>query len=88
LLSDMGTLRRDRVTADAEIGDVISQSLAASLTTSTATNADIFSAAFVACKLNPKTLFSVRNPLHGGHGHLELAITRSASSYFGQQLFR
>ena len=42
-----------------------------------------FSVAFVACKLNPKTLLRVRNPLHGGHGSLELTIAKAANSSCG-----
>ena len=45
--------------------------------------AGVFNVAFVACKLNPKTLLRVRNPLQGGHGNLELTIAKAANSSCG-----
>ncbi len=45
--------------------------------------AGVFRVAFMACKLDPKTLLRVRNPLHGGHGNLELTIAKAANSSCG-----
>jgi hypothetical protein len=42
--------------------------------------AGILALAFVRGKLKPKSFLRVRNPLHGGHRNLELAIAKGADS--------
>ena len=37
-----------------------------------------FTLAVVPGELKPESLLCIRNPLHGGYGHLELAIAKSA----------
>lgn len=43
-------------------------------------SADIVALAFVRGKLKPESFLRVRNPFHGGHRNLELAIAKGADS--------
>jgi len=45
--------------------------------------AGVLMLAFVLGKLEPETFLCVRNPLNGGQGYIELAITKGAYSELG-----